>query len=118
MRIKIIGILVVILGSSTSCMMMAPMHTSNMMHNHHQNEGINNDLVCGTEININEAVSYNYSGNMYYFDSDECMSVFQKNPDRFIKEYRVNENKLSFRSALAITGGALFMLGMMVLMIF
>lgn len=62
MKIRIIGVLVIMLSLSTSCMMMSLMHTNSCMHNkhhNHKNDGIYNDLVCGAEININEAVSYN-----------------------------------------------------------
>ena len=119
MKTKLIGILVIILSLSTSCMMMTPIHTTTSMHSNHHNhnhDGSYIDLVCGTEISINDAVKYNHQEKVYYFDTDECKTVFQKNPDRFIIDNNVNGNKLI--STAVITGDSLFMLGMMGMMLF
>jgi len=41
------------------------------------------DPVCGNTANLDSSFRYDYNGRVYYFDSDECRAVFQKNPERF-----------------------------------
>lgn len=48
------------------------------------------DTVCGAEVNP-QLTNYaaNYEGAKYYFDSKECQTAFEKNPERFRELKRV-----------------------------
>ena len=41
------------------------------------------DPVCGIVVGEQNTVNYTYKGNTYYFDSEECRTVFRKNPEKF-----------------------------------
>ncbi len=46
-------------------------------------QGQHMDPVCGVVVNEQNAINYTYRGNIYYFDSEECRTVFRKNPEKF-----------------------------------
>lgn len=42
------------------------------------------DPVCGMRVEKTAAAGeYEHEGEMYYFDSDECMALFYKYPERY-----------------------------------
>jgi voltage-gated potassium channel len=56
------------------------------------------DTVCGAEVDPRRApFSTDFKGAKYYFDSQECMDAFAKNPDRFMEMQRVVEATCSVR---------------------
>lgn len=98
---------------TSSCMMMHQMPMDNMNENKNQNGHSNSemkmtkDLVCGMQVGTNTTLTFNHEGNTYYFDSEECLESFQKNPQQFVKrEMKMNKenNKVSMSNA-AIWGG-------------
>lgn len=111
--------LVVIIGSSfSSCMMMMPGHMSGSMqegHNHDQSVA-KIDPVCGKQIEDGSSYTYEYQGNMYHFDSEQCLSVFKSNPDHFLQKTDKVSHKKSW-ATIGWVGGAVVMTSMMVLML-
>jgi YHS domain-containing protein len=77
------------------------------------------DPVCGMKVNSVAALSLNYRGNTYYFDSEECLTVFQKNPEQFASmDMKMNNrNGRNRMSAAAVMGGTA-MVATMIVMIF
>lgn len=71
----------------SSCMMMGPGH---MVGGHQMTTGQNNpqgyyDLVCGNHLDtIQNELSWQYRGEIYYFDSRECMNSFKDNPEGYL----------------------------------
>jgi voltage-gated potassium channel len=56
------------------------------------------DPVCGAEVDPRRApFSIEYKGAKYFFDSQECMDAFAKNPDRFMEMQRVVEATCAVR---------------------
>lgn len=86
---------------TSSCMMMhqMPMPMDNMNEKKNQNGGHSNsemkmtkDLVCGMQVGTDTALTVDHEGNTYYFDSEECLKAFQKNPQQFLKrEMKMNK---------------------------
>ena len=119
MRNVFIVILVIVIGTSlSSCMMMMPGHMSGSMqegHNHEQSIA-KIDPVCGKQVGDGTSFTYEYQGNMYYFESEQCLSVFKSNPDHFMqKTDRVSHKKTW--TTIGWIGGAVVMTSMMVLML-
>jgi YHS domain-containing protein len=55
------------------------------------------DPVCGEQVELGSALSYQYQGTDYYFESEECLSVFSKNPEKFSKtRFGGGNNQMSF----------------------
>jgi YHS domain-containing protein len=48
-----------------------------------EDEKILFDPVCRMEIDTSTALKTEFSGTVYYFDSEECQKVFLRNPDKF-----------------------------------
>ena len=43
------------------------------------------DPVCGMRVEKTDAVGeYEHEGVMYYFDSEECMKLFYKDPEQYV----------------------------------
>ncbi len=104
--------LVFLISQTSSCMMMmhtVPGHDGNNNHNH--NNDMARDPVCGAEVDRNTTLKYIYEDRVYYFDSEECMRVFQKNPERFIRNGEHHNRNIPFTIA-----GAMLMGTMMILM--
>ena len=76
------------------------------------------DPTCGIVVNEHTAISYSYQGSIYYFDTEECLSVFKKNPNKFIKDSRGNWNVNASHMGwwLPATGG-IMVVGMTLAMI-
>lgn len=107
-------ILINIIILTSSCMMMHHMpmdnNTSGNKNQHeHGNSEMNmtKDLVCGMQVDTNVALTHVYEENSYYFDSEECLKAFQKNPQQFIKrEMKMNEeSNTGSMSKTAMWGG-------------
>ncbi len=117
--------LISIIILTSSCMMMHHMPMDNNMngdksqHEHGNSEmKMAKDLVCGMQVDTNVALAIVYEGVSYYFDSEECLNVFQKNPQQFVKkEMKMNEesNKGSM-SKSALWGGVVMGTMMIVMM--
>lgn len=53
------------------------------------------DPVCGIQAEPEPHLIKDYNGITYYFDSEECLSVFNKNPENFAKtQNRRNSNHM------------------------
>lgn len=48
------------------------------------------DLVCRMAVEPDSALKYIYQESTYYFDSEESLSVFQKNPEKFSRNRKSN----------------------------
>ena len=119
MRKIFITILMAIMGLLFfSCMMMMPGHMSGPMqegHNHDQSVA-KIDPVCGKQVGDGNSFTYEYQGNIYYFDSEQCLSVFKTNPDHFMQKTDKFSHKKTW-SAIGWIGGAVVMTSMVVLML-
>jgi Cu(I)/Ag(I) efflux system membrane fusion protein len=51
---------------------------------------LSRDPVCGADVSISKAEKEGrrstYQGKVYYFSSDECKALFEKNPNSYVKE--------------------------------
>jgi len=119
MRKIFIAFLVVVISTSfSSCMMMMPGHMSGTMqegHNHDQSV-TKIDPVCGKQVGDGISFTYEYQGNIYYFDSEQCLSVFKSNPDHFMQKIDKVSHKKTW-TTVGWIGGAVIMTSMMVLML-
>ncbi|MDP3913761.1 MAG: YHS domain-containing protein [Bacteroidota bacterium] len=111
--------LVIAMGVSfSSCMMMMPGHISGSMHkgHNHDSSDMKIDKVCGKEVGGKNSLTYEYQENTYYFDTEQCLSVFKSNPDHFLQKQDKDTHKKTWAKAGWI-GGAVVMTSMMVLML-
>jgi len=58
-------------------------NTSCSVGRHHQTSKKHADPVCENNVDVNAALQYLYNDEVYYFDSEECLQVFKKNPEKF-----------------------------------
>ncbi len=119
MKKLFIGILMVIMVLSfSSCMMMMPGHMTGAMQGSHNHELSTEkiDPVCGKQVGEVSTFTYEYQGNIYYFDSEQCLSVFKNDPDHFLKESDKVTHMKPWAKA-GIIGGGVVMTAMMVLML-
>lgn len=114
-----IALLVIATGVSiSSCMMMMPGHMSGSMteSNNHITSDVKIDKVCGKEVGKESSYIYEYQGTVYYFDTEQCMSVFKSNPEHFIQKADKDSHKKSW-TRVGWIGGAVVMTSMMLLML-
>ncbi len=118
MKLKI-GLIIIGTLFLSSCMMMSPALMSGSMQQGQNLElsGLRMDPVCGNQVGEENNFTYEYKGNIYYFDTEQCLAVFKSNPDHFLQQQdMVNYNKTWVR--LGWIGGAIVMSTMMILMLF
>jgi YHS domain-containing protein len=85
----LLGIIASILLVTSSC------STNRMYTNSAPNSYT--DPVCGVPLGPDAAIMQEYKGTTYYFDSEECLSVFNKNPKNFTKiRNRRNDTHMGF----------------------
>ncbi|AEL28262.1 YHS domain-containing protein [Cyclobacterium marinum DSM 745] len=58
-------------------------NTSCSVGHHHQTSKKHADPVCENSVDVNAALLYSNNDEMYYFNSEECLQVFKKNPEKF-----------------------------------
>lgn len=71
----------------SSCMMMGPgyMAGSHQVTTDPDHSQGYYDPVCGNHIDtIQDELSWQYRGNVYYFHSEECMNNFKDNPESYL----------------------------------
>jgi YHS domain-containing protein len=103
--------------SLSSCMMMMPGHMSDSMseaHNH--DSSVAKDPVCGKQVGKDSLFTYEYKVNTYYFDTEQCLSVFKNNPDHFLQKHDKSNHNNTW-AKVGWLGGAVVMTTMMVLML-
>ena len=110
--------IILIAFSLSSCMMMMPGHMTGSMHVDQNANGpyTKIDPVCGKQVEEANAFRYEYQQNIYYFDTEQCVSVFKNNPDHFLKKSAINPHKKTWASVGWI-GGGVIMTTMMILML-
>jgi len=103
--------------SLSSCMMMMPGHMSDSMHDSHNNGSSDAkiDKVCGKTVGPESSFTYEYEGTTYYFDTEQCLTVFKNNPDHFLQKSADDSHKKNMKTTMWI-GGAIVMTAMMVVM--
>lgn len=118
MRKISIVILVFVIGFSfSSCMMMMPGHMSGSMregHNH-DHSAVKVDPVCGKDVDNSSSFTFEYQGNKYYFESEQCLSVFKSNPDHFVQKQHKETPKKTL-TTIGWIGGGVAMTALMILM--
>lgn len=118
MKKLFIGILMIIMVATFSSCMMMPGHMAGAMQGSH-NHGFSTekvDPVCGKQVGEANTFTYEYQGNIYNFDTEQCLSVFKNNPDHFLKESDKATHLKPWAKA-GIIGGGIVMTAMMVLML-
>jgi len=119
----VFGMTAFILTLSTSCMTMRnmcmPMNDGAKMMDHSQPDTLGiTDPVCEMQVDTSAALTFNYEDNTYYFDSQECLNVFQRNPEKFMKKHmKSGEGKSKKMMNSAVMMGGVAMVVMMVIMI-
>lgn len=118
MRKISIVILVFVLGTLfSSCMMMMPGHMSASMHEDHNSNSSDTkiDPVCGKQVGEKDSLTYEYQKNTYYFDNEQCLSVFKSNPDHFVQKQHKKTPKKTLNT-IGWIGGGVAMTALMILM--
>ena len=111
---KYVVIYFLLLVIFNGCMMM---HNMNKMDNNHLNVEGFTDPVCGLQVDRDTAITLNHEGSIYYFDSEECLTVFQKNPEQFIKrDMKISNENNKKKMSGAVMMGVAAMAAMMILM--
>ena len=119
MKHILIGLLIMTMGLSlSSCMMMMPGHMSGSMPEAHNHDGsvMEIDKVCGKHVGVDGSYTYKFQGINYYFDTEQCLSVFKNNPDHFLQKQNQDTHTKSW-TKVAWVGGAVLMTTMMVFML-
>jgi YHS domain-containing protein len=119
MRKISIVILVFVIGTLfSSCMMMMPGHMSASMHEDHNanSSGAKIDPVCGKQVGEKEFLTYEYQKSTYYFDTEQCLSVFKSDPEHFLRKPE-KETPHKRWAKVGWIGGSVVMVSMMVLML-
>ena len=111
-----------VLAFSTSCKMThnmgMPMNDMNNMDNSQSDAMDLIDPVCGMQVDVDNTFTLSYEGTAYYFDSEECLKVFQKNPEKFLKkDMKTGKEKSKKQMNGAVMMGGAAMVAMMVVMI-
>lgn len=101
--------------SLSSCMMMMPAHMSDMDHSNNASSDARIDKVCGKNVGEESNFTYEYWGTTYYFDTQQCLTVFKNNPEHFLPANH-NDNHKNNWHTVAWIGGAVVMSAMMVAM--
>lgn len=81
----------------------------------HVNHSLTNEIadpVCGRVVSEDDLTT-EFRSTTYYFDSQECRSVFLKDPDRFVSTKRIHQNHTTH---WGILGGSLMVVSMIVMM--
>ncbi len=116
--LKKLTFIVLLTFSFSSCMMMMPAHMSDSMnHSDHASSAARIDKVCGNNVLPGSSFTYEYKGTNYYFDSEQCLTVFKNNPDHFLQKSAEDTHKKNMKTTMWI-GGAIVMTAMMVSMMF
>jgi|25BtaG_2_1085352.scaffolds.fasta_scaffold01368_2 YHS domain-containing protein len=80
-------------------------------------QGQHVDPVCGVVVREKSAINFKYMENTHYFDSEECLTVFRKNPEKFHKSQQKRRSTNWVHMGLAPVGGIVMVLGMTAAMI-
>jgi YHS domain-containing protein len=72
--------------------MMLIINSSCMVNRKHMTSKIHTDPVCENSTGANQELQYPYNDVVYYFDSEECLQVFKKNPERFSADKMHNQH--------------------------
>jgi len=109
-------ILITLLSFSlSSCMMMMPGHMSGSMeHSNNASSDARTDKVCGKTVEPESSFTYEYKGTNYYFDSEQCLTVFKNNPEHFVQKSADVSHK-NMKTTMWI-GSAIVMSAMMIAM--
>lgn len=108
--------MVLLTFSLSSCMMMMPGHMSGSMeHSNNASSDARIDKVCGKTVGPESSFTYEYKGTNYYFDSEQCLTVFKNNPDHFLQKSAEDAHAKNMKTTMWI-GGAIVMTAMMVVM--
>lgn len=104
--------------SFSSCMMMMPEHMSGSMKegHSHASSNVKTDPVCGKQVDDSNAFNYAYQGDVYYFDTEQCLSVFKSNPDHFRQKPDTDTHKKTW-TTIGLIGGGVIMTTLMILML-
>ena len=113
--IKKMSIIALLSFSLSSCMMMMPAHMSDMDHNNNEGSDARIDKVCGKTVGPESSFTYQYLGTNYYFDSEQCLTVFKNNPEHFLPANHNDSHHKNWHTAAWI-GGAVVMSAMMIAM--
>ncbi|MEQ9221257.1 MAG: YHS domain-containing protein [Cyclobacteriaceae bacterium] len=101
-----LSIIVVFILVSSSCM--------SLRHVDHSSSSDRIDPVCGQVVSGDNVITTELSGITYSFDSEECRSIFLKNPERFTDRKDISQNHMTH---WGIVGGSLMVVSMVVMMI-
>ena len=118
MKKTFIFILVFVISVSfSSCMMMMPGHMSASMHegHNHEHSTAKVDPVCGKDVDNSSNFTFEYQGNNYYFESEQCLTVFQKDPDHFVQKQHKDRHRKTM-TTVGWIGGGVVMTALMILM--
>jgi YHS domain-containing protein len=119
MKKILITLVIIAMGVTfSSCMMMMPCHMSDSMSESHNHDSltVKIDPVCGKQVGKDSLFTYEYKANTYYFDTEQCLSVFKSNPDHFMQKPMNDTHKKTW-TKVGWIGGAVVMTTMMVIML-
>lgn len=91
----------------------------------HEDHNVNSsdtktDPVCGKQVGENESLTYEYQKNTYYFDTEQCLSVFKSDPEHFLRKQEKETPHKRWAKVGWIGGGVVMvtMMGLMLINVF
>lgn len=100
-----LAIALLFLMTMSSCM--------SLTHANHSLSSDHIDPVCG-QVVADETITTELGQTVYYFDSEECRSVFLKDPSRFATIKNKSQNHMT---NWGILGGSVMVVSMVVMML-
>ncbi len=107
-----------IIGISSTLIIMASCATGRMPSSTAHDKYT--DPVCGMKVDTGTQYQSTYEGTTFYFDSEECLQVFNRNPGKFTQGTNATSRKGMGNGHMGLWGpvmGAIMVLGMTVAMI-
>ncbi|MEQ8626949.1 YHS domain-containing protein [Ekhidna sp.] len=82
----------------------------------HSTHDKNIDPVCGQVVEADSTITTKFRQTTYNFDSEECRSVFLKDPERFTSQKKISQNHMTHWGILGGTVMAASMIAMMIIL--
>lgn len=62
------------------------MHSHGYITDYYKEKKMAKDIVCGMEVNENDAAKAEYEGETYYFCHANCRLAFTNNPEKYLNK--------------------------------
>ncbi len=65
-------------------------HMTHGKHANHKSRDKDVDPVCGVEVDVEKGYGKMHDGTLYRFCSRSCLDEFEADPDRYLKQAKMN----------------------------